>query len=143
MTADCDLEQDFYARFSDRRPATVSDVVRRDYSDPPLVPYLLLCDMYEETEIRTRMPPGSAAWRRIGKNQDERYHHFEAAGYGGRRSLPDLYLDFKKTFALPADNVYSGVDSGAVTRVAIVPPIYIHDLMHRFYGFLSRVGLPD
>jgi hypothetical protein len=30
-----------------------------------------------------------------------------------------------------------------VQRVAIMPPIYMHDLMHRFYGFLSRVGLPD
>ena len=143
MTADCDLEQDFNTRFSSERPSESSDIVRHDYRHPALLPHILLCDMYEEQDIRTRLPMGSEVWRRIRQNQNERYHHLHGVSQGGREIPPDLYLDFKKAFALPTESVYMAVQADAVARMGIMPPIYIHDLMHRFYGFLSRVGLPD
>ena len=52
------------------------------------------------------------------------------------------YLDFKKVTALPTNALYEGVLSGKTERVALIPEYYIHDLIHRFYGFLSRVALP-
>lgn len=134
---------------------------------PTLVPHVLLCEVYEEGTIRHRVP-GTDVWKRISHNQDERYHQFHSAFIGeppvdvlpdqyldSKKNLalpteslyvdvlPDLYLDFKKTLALPTESLYMGLRIGGVRRVAVVPPIHIHDLMHRFYGFLSRVGLPD
>ena len=60
-----------------------------------------------------------------------------------RPALPDLFLDFKKALALPTALLYQVAQEGTVERVAIVPPIYLHDLIHRFYNFLSRVAVPD
>jgi len=57
-------------------------------------------------------------------------------------NLPGLVLDFKKTVAAPTPAVYDGLAHGVV-RVAVIPPVYLHDLMHRFYGFHSRVALPE
>jgi hypothetical protein len=84
-------------------------------------------------------------FRRIKQNQDERYHHFPEAPIGerdGGAGFPNLYLDFKKTLALPTLQLYEGIRDGGVTRRAVVPPIFLHDLVHRFFGYLSRVALP-
>ncbi len=144
MTAACDLEQDYRARFPDGLaegpyvPTTLCE------NNPTLVPHVLLCEAYLEGEIRSRIK-GSDIWKRIRQNQDERYHHFESAPIGDSygAAFPDLYLDFKKTLALPTSNMYDGLRTGGVKRVAVVPAVHVHDLIHRYYGFLSRVGLPD
>lgn len=142
MTADCDLIQDFAVRFNDERPGNYEGILERDQAHSTLLPYVLLCDMYEATDIRSRTPPGSEAWRRIDGNHNQRYHRLAAAAVKGGGALPDLYLDFRKTFALPGEAIYAAVGHGLV-RMGLVPPVYLHDLMHRFYGYLSRVGLPD
>ena len=142
MTADCDLEQDFAVRFNNDRPGGYADIIQRDYAHAALLLHVLLCDVLEDSDIRSKTPPGSKEWRRIEQNQNERYHHFGAAEVAQGGDLPDLYLDFKKTFALPVEDVYAGL-AGQVVRIALVPPVYLHDVMHRFYNFLSRVGLPD
>ena len=143
MTADCDLEQDFNARFSEKNAAEQAAETTAEQKHPALVPHVLLCEVYDSNQIRPRVP-GSDVWKRIQQNQDERYHHFPPAQIGDRPvdEFLDLYLDFKKTLALPTENLYLALAQG-VSRLALVPSPYIHDLMHRFYGFLSRVGLPD
>ncbi|MDP2673713.1 MAG: hypothetical protein Q8Q00_02265 [Dehalococcoidia bacterium] len=130
MTPDCDLEWDCQAR-SETDEAEESD-------HPQLLPHVLLCDVYGTSEIRQRVA-GSDVWKRIQQNQDERYHHLSASPIW----LPDIYMDFKKTLALATENLYSGMTSGGIRRVAVVPPLYLQDLTHRFYGFLSRVALPE
>ncbi len=139
MTADCDLDQDFNVRFSDGRLEEPLEVFKRDYGDSALLPHLLLCDLYDESEIRSKIARGSEVWRRILQNQNERYHHLN----GGVWWLPNLYLDFKKTLAIPTESTYLALGAAGTRRLAVVPPVYIHDLMHRFFGFLSRVGLPE
>lgn len=143
MTAVCDLEQDFRKRFP-------GDASQRDYSsphldesDPHLVPHILLCEVFKEEKIR-QPSMGRELWRRVSQNQDERYHHLPVGDIGNPAvdQLPNLYLDFKKTIALPTSSLYEGLRGGQVRRVAVFPAVFIHDLMHRFYGFLSRVGLP-
>lgn len=57
--------------------------------------------------------------------------------------LPALVADFKKFLAFSVPGLYLAIQAGHIDRVALVPPVYVHDLMHRFFGFLSRVGLPD
>jgi hypothetical protein len=53
-----------------------------------------------------------------------------------------LYLDFRKQFTVATGFLYDRIAAGVVTRRAIVPPIHSHDLMHRFYGYQSRIALP-
>lgn len=142
MNPACDLDWDFKTRF----PGTEA-IQERDLSEsdnlPPLVPHVLLCDAYEYSQVRPRFS-GTDLWRRVQENQNERYHHFQAAPIGNPQTgeLPDIYLDFKKTIALPFSGLYEALRQNGIKRIATVPAIYVHDLMHRFYGFWSRVGLP-
>jgi hypothetical protein len=145
MTADCDLDWDFKARFPDHHviECCVDEVLLQQEALPAIIPHILLCEVYESANVRARVP-ASDLWKRIRQNQDERYHYFHTAPIGkpSTGELSDICLDFKKTLALPTQSLYNGISARGITRVALVPPIYIHDLMHRFYGFLSRVGLP-
>lgn len=132
MTADCDLLWDFRAR-----PAT-------DPGAAALLLSVIVCDLYEGPVLRQRFTGASDLWRRVSQNQDERYHHLNSAGIVDSESqLVDFYVDFKKAFGLAPEAVYQGMDSNQVRRLAVMPPIYMHDLMHRFYAFASRVALPD
>ena len=145
MTADCDLEHNYDARFALDRPNDRNTLLKRDYAALSLVPYVQLCGLYTESEIRDRTPGGDVR-RRIRANQDERYHKLAAASYSVAPwfgTLPDLYIDCKKVLALPTEQLCSALDSGNIRRIALVPHTYIHDIIHRFYGFLSRVGVPD
>lgn len=143
MSPDCDLEQDFFVRFPDPHAQEQYQPVIEDESPPAIIPHVLLGDLYEESEIKSRIP-GSDVWRRIRQNQDERYHCLPAASIDNplQSELPALYLDFKKSLSLPTRNLYDGLRVKKVQRIALIPPIYVHQLIHRFYGFLSRVGLP-
>ena len=144
MAADCDLLWDYESRQRIGRNEV------DESNENSILPHILLCRAYEQAEIRNTRPTiNSSIWQRISKNQDERYHHLNAADVGGdpTNNLPDLYLDFKKSLSIPTSHIYSGMESSdessRINRIAIVPPIYVHDMMHRFYGFLSRVGTPD
>ncbi len=134
MTAECDLEWDYKRRC----------VSALDEGHQKIVPYVLLCDVFSGQQIQHRFD-GAALWTRVEKNLDERYHRLDEAPIGdpelGR--LPELYLDFKKTFALPTLAMYAGFFVRGIRREAVVPTLYLQNLMHRFYSFLSRVGLPD
>jgi hypothetical protein len=122
MNADCDLEWDFKARFPSQQEQDQSPDIDEDH--PALIPFVFLCDVYGEEQIRPNIK-GSDIWRRIKQNQDERYHHFVPAPLGNPPigSLPDLYLDFKKVLALPTRRLYEGLARG-IERIAVVPPIY-------------------
>src|SRR5205085_1261909 len=80
MTQDCDLDQDFAVRFKTAE-------ARKNYApastsvdlDAGSIPNVLLCDAFEEDEIRPLTPKGSDNWRRVKRNQNERYHHLDAA----------------------------------------------------------------
>lgn len=52
-----------------------------------------------------------------------------------------MIIDFKKYLALPTEAIYDGISRRTVTRTALIGQGYVHDLMHRFYSFLSRVGV--
>ena len=145
MTAVCDLEQDFGVRFQDPSSHPAYEPAEFDNELPQLVQHTLLCDVFTREEIRPRFSGMTDIWRRIERNQDERYHHFESAPIGASETevLPDLYLDFKRSLTISTANVYQGIRDGGVKRIAVIPPVYLHDLTHRYYGFLARVGLPE
>lgn len=141
MNPACDLDWDFKARFPGGQLKEI-DLAEVD-SLSPLVPHVLLCDAYERAQIQSHLT-GDDHWRRIRGNQVERYHYFPATPIGEPQvaELPDLYLDFKKTIALPCSGLYEALRQNGIKRIAAVPAVYLHNLVHRFYGFWSRVGLP-
>ena len=142
MTPDCDLLWDYEGRI---RAQSEGQPIGDARDDPGVLPHVLLCDLFSHEEIRPRFTGQSDIWRRIRQNQNERYHHLPTAPVGDTADevLPDLYLDFKKILTLPTHRFYEGLESASIKRLAIMPPIYLQDLMHRFYAFLGRVGVPD
>ena len=143
LMQDCDLNSDFKARLEIQ--VTEQSDPGSDRDHPSTLPHILLCELYEQDEIKTRMPPGREMRKRISQNQDERYHMINSApiGDGGLGALPDLYLDFKKVVSLPTAKLYEAITSSKITRVAIIPSIHLQDLIHRFFGFHSRVAVPE
>jgi len=137
LHADCDLDQDY----AQRNPGDGKPTVQADARK--LIPEILLCDVFEAVEIRGRVA-GSDIFKRVHQNQDERFHRFPAAEIGNTgTSMPELFLDFKRTYMENTPSLYEGLMLGSIQKFAMIPPVYIHDLMHRFFGFHSRVGLPD
>ena len=143
MTAVCDLEQDYASRFQEVVVGGPDGGELDEYL-PGLVPHVLMCDVFSFDDLRPRFHGKGDIWRRVQQNQDERYQHFEPAIVedGSVKELPDLYMDFKRSLSIPTDLIYQAVESQEVTRIAVIPDIHSHDVMHRYYSFLSRVGVP-
>jgi len=141
MTPDCDLLTDFNRR------------LEGDLAHNAILHHVLLCDIFKEDEIRSRVAPGRDIWKSITGNQNERYHYLPAGKIGddiyqdcgsealmALYQLPPLYLDFKRTFTIPTSAVYGAIDGRETRRVALLTGEYLYDLIHRLYSFLSRVG---
>ena len=147
VNPDCDLDADFNVRFQP------PDVLRTpgDWPDTgnhhSLVPVVWLCDVFEESEIRGSGQPiaSSDLWRRVRANQDERYHRFPPSQFreSATQGLPELFLDFRKTYAVSTEWLYRAIAESAIQRVALVPSVYLHDFVQRYYSYYARVGLPD
>jgi hypothetical protein len=135
LSPDCDLTWDYDARFN--------DFERRDDA-AQAVESVLMCQLHSRAEIRGRFQEQGDLWRRVEGNHDRRYHHIPGAAIAESGAyLHSLYLDFKKVISVPSDRLYDGVLAGDIERIALLPEYYVHHLIHRFYGFLSRVALPD
>lgn len=133
LTQDCDLLQDYNSRSEG-----LGDFVEENH--PRMLPHILCTDLISWDDIRSRFPGGVSSGR-LRKNQEERHHFLPA---GGQTPLDqELFLDFKKVFGLPTKWLYLALNEGSVRRVALVPPIFLHDLIHRFFAFQSRVALPE
>ncbi len=79
----------------------------------------------------------------IRKGNRPRFHSLAEATVGEGEGLPELFIDFRKAFAIPTLSLYGAIGAGAVQRVAVVQPVYLYDLIHRYHSYHSRVGLPD
>ena len=132
ISQDCDLEQDFQNR---QNQGTVVSAL----------PNVLLCEVSSSVELKGAVPSGKDIWKRIIQNKDERYQFLravpatqDAAGQG----LPDLGIDFRRYFTVPADELYEQFTLGAQRRCRLVSP-YKEHFMSRFGHFMARVGLPS
>ena len=133
---DCDLERDYEIRLKARNE-------NREVEDGggKLLPQVLCCDAFVEDEIRIRAKGFS--FDRVKNNQVERFHYFEAAVVAGSTDeRPAVYLDFRSVFSVFTEGLYLAIEQGIVRRIAVIPPVFLHDLTHRAFGFLSRVALP-
>jgi hypothetical protein len=133
---DCDLERDYDLRAQ----------ARTEGSEPQddsgrLLPQMLCCDAFTENEIRVRL--SGVKFERVRDNQVERFHCLPAASVrGSSESRPEIFLDFRGVFSVFTEGLYLAIEQGSVRRLAVVPPVYLQDLTHRVFGFLSRVALP-
>jgi hypothetical protein len=142
LSPDCDLLWDFEARFAVLDPEHDEELPFEQHPDS--VAHVLVCDLFSHAQMRPRFKGQRGTWRRVDQNQDERYHRLDAAPVADSGLvLHHLYLDFKKVTAVPTSALYEGILLGDVKRLALIPDVWVHDLIHRFYGFLSRVAIPD
>ena len=137
ITPDCDLLSDY----STQNNSSSEDRQRQ----ARLLEHIQLCDVFSEQEIRPNRNLTSDLWRRIRGNQDERYHTLPSVGEPDSKgtSHAEYFLDFKRMFTIPTEFLYCLLESGATQRMGIVPPVWIHQLIQRYFAFHSRVGVPD
>lgn len=162
MSPDCDLDFDFKARFPNKegkeQPKSIQEfmelgkillhiILAKISTDitptlPSTILKVLFAKVCDKATIGTRFVK-TEVWKLVTQNQNERYHYFPEAPIGDPpiNTLPELYIDFKKSISIPTQSLYAGLHGGEIKRIGLVPDRYIHDLMHRFYGFLSRVGV--
>ena len=137
ITPDCDLLSDYSTR---NRPPS-----KEQQRQTRLLEHIQLCDVFLEQEIRPNRNLTSDLWKRIRGNQDERYHTFPSVDEPDSESTshPEYFLDFKRMFTMPTELLYGLLDSGKTQRLGTVPPVWIHQLIQRYFAFHSRVGVPD
>lgn len=126
----CDLERDFEAR----QAGNVSGQLRSIH----------FCEALPDDLMRGQVAPGSANWKRIRENREERYMllravpvELDAAGKG----LPSLGIDFRRHFTLRPEVVYEQIAVSAQRR-SVLRDLYATHLNSRFAFYISRVGLP-
>ena len=137
ITPDCDLLSDYSARRNP--PSNVRQMQGR------LLEHVQFCDVFVEEEIRSNRELNSNLWSRVRGNQDERYHTLPSVAQQNPEdeNHPEYFLDFKRMFTLPTDFLYALLKSQDASRFGIVPSIWIHQLIQRYFAFHSRVGVPD
>lgn len=152
----CDLQEDFKARAEEDKRGTESGVKaeavvddvptadRDEKAEEPqrYVPYVHLCCLVGAEQLLRRPSISRGELDKLRKFARVRFHYFPGAAVGDGGSLPEVFVDFMKTFALPTPSLYEGMTAGGVRRIAVVPAIWVHDLVQRYHAFHSRVGLP-
>jgi hypothetical protein len=135
LTQDCDLEQDFRARFAEG-----------DESNSPdkLLYGVLLCSVHPEGKLKSGQHRAGAKqfgrneWKPVVKNQDPRYQYLGTPTVG----TEPWVVDFKSYFMVPCDFLYGELKQGAVKRAVEMKSPYKEHLLQRFAWYLMRVGLP-
>lgn len=133
VSQDCDLDWDFRARQGQAK-------------EHRKMPNILFCEVTEATTLRGREGINSRIWKRISRNKEERYHFLQKVlpdqdtlGQG----LPELAMDFKRYFTIPADELYIRLQhSEAKRRCRLLSP-YLEHFTTRFFYFQYRVALPS
>ena len=132
LSQDCDLEWDYKAR-------------QEEPSEQKLLPAVLFAEMTDPQTLRGRSTGINAeTFRRIKRNSDERYQILRAVSPEEdalTQGTPDLAIDFKRYFTIPAAEVYRGFGHGTHRRAVLLSP-YREQLSSRFFSFQARVALP-
>jgi hypothetical protein len=134
LTQDCDLEQDYKARFDGN--------VKED----KMLFGVLLCGVYPEASVKAgthregAQSYGSKEWKPLERGGEPRYQHL---GYVPQAGLT-LVADFKDFFIVPGDYLYSSLKDIAnpTCRLAEINTPYREYIMQRFAWYIMRIGLP-
>ncbi len=128
LSQDCDLEQDFH------RP-----LEKRQLKD------ILFCSVKTAADLATRIN-NSNIWQRVSQNKDERYHFLQTVPISAdleEIGLPELGIDFKNYFTIPATEFYKRLEIGEIKRRTVPLSPYMEQISDRFTYFLGRVALPQ
>jgi hypothetical protein len=138
LSQDCDLEQDFNARF-----AGAVDPSKAKVNDRRRLLSIMFCDAIPADELKDRISD-PRVWANAVMNKNERYHYLhevgsedDALGHG----LPALGLDFKNYFTLPVDDAYAQAEKSK-NRRAVLRGYYAEHLSVRFFFYQLRIALP-
>lgn len=138
VTQDCDLEQDYKARYKDGNP-------RR------LLPNILFCEVETAKEMiygerNSNVMKSNTIRDNFTRNDDFRFHFLQAAqveedilGEG----LPEMGIEFKRYFTIPSDEVYYRIRIGEAKRRCKLNSPYLEHFSTRFHYYHYRVALPD
>lgn len=147
VSQDWDLDWDFKVRQKENE--NNSQLNNKD------LPNILLCMAISAEELRKRdsnVPKGgtreinSTSWNEIRKNKHERYQFLQkipASQDTNKEGIPELGVDFKRYFTVPATELYLRFELGEVTRRCKLRSPYLEHFTSRFYYFQSRVALPE
>ena len=130
LTQTCDLEQDFKARSQEAK-------------EEKKIPSILFCEVTTADKLKGGCG-GSDLWKRIKKNQDERYHFLQKVKPQEdsiEEGISELGVDFKRYFTLPTEEVYHQIKGKAKRRAQLNEPFNRH-FISRFFRFQLRVALP-
>lgn len=135
VSQDCDLELDYKARNG-------LDDVKAD----KILPSILFCHaITADATWNSGCLPGSKERTFFPKNKLERFHFLqkvEPAQDALHEGLPELGVDFKRYFTVPADEVYKRIAFEAKRRCFMRSP-YLEHLSTRFCYFQMRIALPE
>ena len=108
LNPDCDLEWD-----SNSRQQT-GQLDKR-------ITHLLICDLEDETRIRSRLT-GAGLRKRAQSYQEDRHHYLPGSPTEDGTSLDEFYIDFKRLFTVPVDYVYATAAIGVMQWHGFLSP---------------------
>lgn len=137
LTQDCDLEWDY-----EKRSNTPDKVL----TDDKTLQSILICPAYIAEQLQngehlkaldlTMQKWASDLWKHIRRNQNERFHFLEE---DTENNMPNLVIDFKHYYTVPAEDIYSIADAKYKISIKL---LFREDISRRFANYLSRIGLP-
>ena len=80
VTPDCDLLNDYFHRYREGISGLDDREERRRQSN--LLGHVLCCDVYERDDLKSSLAAGSDIWKRVERNQDERFRERSRAESG-------------------------------------------------------------
>lgn len=139
LTQDCDLMQDFRARYGRKhRPSTQDKLLLSVLVAPVynlehvyLGKHLETLDIEMEPITRGRTPGDY-----LLSNQRPRYHYLE---FPDNVPIPPSVVDFKHYFSVTVEYLKQAKQDCFVCNIA---PLHREDLAQRFAAFLGRIGVP-
>lgn len=134
LTQDCDLEQDYKARFDE------------NVTEDKVLFGVLLCGAYPENLIKAgthrtgAQVYGNKEWKPLTRGGEPRYQYL---GYVPQAECV-LVADFKDFFVVPGDYLYSSLTDtdNPARRLAEIDTPYREHIMQRFAWYVMRIGLP-
>jgi hypothetical protein len=140
LSQDCDLEQDYSARYEIEDNETAQQSAGRERKKLSCV---LFCDAIPVDELKGRIADGRV-FSFAEKNKNERYQFLrevkaEEDAHG--KGIPaGLGLDFKRYFSLAAEDVYAQISILKNRRTVLQTP-YAEHLSVRFFEYQLRIAL--
>jgi hypothetical protein len=140
LTQDCDLAQDFKARYGRKTKPSNQDKFLISVLVAPLYNVDHVCQGEHLSELDIQMatvPRTGGLGSSLLQNKRPRYHYLE---FSHEVPLPNSIVDFKHHFSVTVEYLKRVKQDDFVCNIA---PVYREDLGQRFSSFLSRIGLPE